>query len=124
MTQISYKHGGFESVPLNPLIHAVFIFRLLPWTETILPPSDLHVDNSGVKLLFISSLYFTFSLTNISHGYDIQREHGTSTVYSILRRKSMSCTYLRNHYALMSHIVKSIYCTHSISLSICSHTFI
>ncbi|KAF3834298.1 hypothetical protein F7725_025502, partial [Dissostichus mawsoni] len=44
---------------------------LLPWTEHIHPPTDLHVDISGRKLLFISSLYFTFSSPKITHGYDI-----------------------------------------------------
>ncbi|KAI9514400.1 hypothetical protein NQZ68_033518 [Dissostichus eleginoides] len=52
--------------------------RLLPWTEHIHPPTDLHVDNSGRKLLFISSLYFNFSSPKITHGYDITESMASS----------------------------------------------
>lgn len=118
---ISYRVNVLElHICGSYIICAFFVFRLPSWTQNILPPSDLHDNNLETKLLFISSLHFTFfPTTTTTDGYDPQREHGTSTVYSILRSKACSAALIkRNHYALMSHIVDSINCTYSISLNI------
>lgn len=112
------------SAAVKSILFPTITLRVLPWTETLLPPSDLHEQRRQTSPRHLRPpTYCSPPPRQLpSQMDDIQREHGTSTVYSILRMFCTKVNYKPTHYALTSHIVKSIYTTYSISEGICTGT--